>query len=336
VGCLRRNCKNRMRKMIVGVVRDGSICLLVFLASFLSPRSGWAAEQYYDLGGPCRDQPGMNLQEIHTAEQSGSWDRVVELEKALVRGGCRIQYRWYELANALLEAHRQTEAVLVMQEMDSRGFDLNPSFIGKDHPEVEKFMGGQVFRASPVGMKIEQLERLSNERRIRFREALKMLPSNQRPPRNYIARDACPFECCRFGDWTVLQDTVLVATPGSKRLVGKATKGSSAVGLTGEVHLTPEPVVVVVDGELPRDTIAFVLDYLGEGVGHVYTRGKIVTTSFGYAEYCLRPSESCWGETLLPLDEQKKRVWWVKVRLANGLTGWTDKADNFGHKDACG
>jgi hypothetical protein len=77
----------------------------------------------------------------------------------------------------------------------------------------------------------------------------------------------------------------LVSGPGSSRVVGRARKGSRAVGLTGEVHLRPEPVVVLTapesDGvltadELPKNSIAFILDYVGEGYGHVYTRGKVV------------------------------------------------------------
>lgn len=166
---------------------------------------------------------------------------------------------------------------------------------------------------------------------------LKTLPPDQRPPENYVARGACPFECCRYGNWSILEDTDLVATPGSKRIVGKGKKGGRAVGLTGEVHVRPEPVVVLMDGDLPKDSIAFVLDYQGEGYGHVYTRGKVVTAfTVGYADYCFRLSASCWGETLVPSNEHKAPVWWVKVRLANGLIGWTDKADSFGDKDACG
>jgi hypothetical protein len=38
----------------------------------------------------------------------------------------------------------------------------------------------------------------------------------------------------------------------------------------------------------------------------------------------------------VPPSERKDPVWWVKVRLPNGVTGWTDKPDHFGNKDACG
>ncbi|QNI30726.1 hypothetical protein H7849_16525 [Alloacidobacterium dinghuense] len=172
------------------------------------------------------------------------------------------------------------------------------------------------------------------------------MPASEKPPDNYVAKGTCPFECCRYGNWTVLEDTDLVASPGSSRVVGRAMKGSRAFGLTGEVHLRPEPVVVLTapesDGvltadELPKNSIAFILDYVGEGYSHVYTRGKVVEveTHLSYAKYCFHPSESCWGETLWPSNERKEQIWWVKVRLPNGIVGWTDKTNNFGDKDAC-
>jgi hypothetical protein len=331
-----REVRKSMRRVIASAILIASIFRAVSLIGVPSPRSAWAAERY-DLGGPCSPvvYPGT-LSQIREAKKSGSWDRVIELAKLNVRDGCSIEYRWRELANALLEARRQTEALQAIQEMDSRGFDLSPSMIGREHEKLKDFMETQLFKTSPIGMKLEQLKRISDERRARYREALKGLPPDQKPPENYVAKGVCPFECCRYGNWPVLKDTDLVASPESKRVVGKAMKGSRAVGLTGEVHLKPEPVVVLVDGDLPKDSIAFVLDYVGEGFGHVYTRGRVVEVSLGYADYCFRLSESCWGETLLPSSERKGQVWWVKVRLASGVTGWTDKADSFGDKDACG
>jgi len=326
-----------MRSLIAGAILIASIFLVVLPGGSLSPLSGSAAEAHYDLGGPCEDAADLRaFSQLRDAKKTGAWDRAVELAKLNVRGGCAIEYRWRELATTLLEAHRQPEALRVLQEMESRGFDLNPSRIGREHDELTKFMGTPLFIATPIGTKLEQLKRTSDERRARYRELLTRLPPDERPPENYIAKGVCPFECCRYGNWTVLKDTDLVASPESKRVVGKAMKGRRAVGLTGEVHLKPEPVVVLVDGDLPKDSIAFVLDYVGEGFGHVYTRGKVVVALLGYADYCFRPSESCWGEALLPSSERKERVWWVKVRLANGVIGWTDKADNFGGKDACG
>lgn len=99
---------------------------LVFLVSFAVPRSEAPAQQSFSLGGPCVDYPYSGQREIEDAKKNGSWDQLIELEKRNVRSGCAIESRWYDLVTALLKAHRDTEAVQVLQEMDSRGLDLNP------------------------------------------------------------------------------------------------------------------------------------------------------------------------------------------------------------------
>jgi pentatricopeptide repeat protein len=269
------------------------------------------------------------------AKNAGDWSRVVELERTSVRGMCSNQFRWYELISALLQAHRDKEALAVFEEMRARGFDLNPSLPDLTQPDVREFMDSAAFRASPVGIEIARLKRLSDARRARFREALANLPPAQRPPDHYVARDVCPFECCHYGEWTASEDTNLFDAPGSSRVVAKVAKGTRVAALTGEVHLTPEPVVVL-GGELPKDTIAFILDYQGEGYSHVYSRGRILSLFSGVADYCLRVSDACWGERLAPEVHGPEPVWWVKVRLANGTIGWTDKPDHFDGKDGCG
>ena len=81
----------------------------------------------------------------------------------------------------------------------------------------------------------------------------------------------------------------------------------------------------------------FALDYHGEGFGSVYSHGNILETEFSFVDYCFNSSkERCWGEYLLPPNERPQPVWWVNIALPDGKTGWTDKADSFGHKDACG
>jgi hypothetical protein len=296
----------------------------------------FAADQSYDLGGPCSPVQGPGaFAQMLAAKKSGDWNRIIDLQKQSVREGCGIQYRWEELAQVLIDAHREAEAVKVMEEMDERGFEVNPSLIERTHPDLVKFMTRPVFRTSPIGKKVEALKAASERRRARARGLLEAL--TQRPPENYIAKNACPFECCTFREWTVEQDTDLVAAPGSTQMVGKARKGSQVKGLTGEVHLTPEPVYVVWPGAgIPQDTIAFVLDNQGEGFANVWTRGKIVSVFVGVAKYCFHPSESCWGEEIAPEATRRKPVWWVKVRLANGVVGWTDHHEHFGNMDACG
>jgi hypothetical protein len=321
-------------------------CLIVLCADLVLASPASTGQERYDLGGPCKDQPNSFVYEIQDAEKAHEWDRAVVLAKKDVRGGCNIEFRWDGLVNALLGAHRSAEASSVLQEMNARSFDVELAPLGEDFPEIVKFIESKEFGASPLGLKIRRLENISDERRIKFQEALSRMPASEKPPDNYIAKGVCPFECCRYGKWTVLEDTDLVFSPGSSRVVGRARKGSRAVGLTGEVHLRPEPVVVLTapeaDGvltadELPENSIAFILDYAGEGYSHVYTQGKVVVvqTHLSYAKYCYRASKNCWGETLWPTKEKKEQIWWVKVRLPNGIVGWTDKTNNFGGTDSC-
>jgi hypothetical protein len=321
-------------------------CMIVLCADLVLASPASTGQERYDLGGPCKNQPSSLVYEVQDAEKAREWDRAVVLAKEDVRGGCNIEFRWDGLVNALLSAHRSVEASSVLQEMDARGFDLDLAVLGEYFPEIVKFIESKEFGASPLGLKIRRLENISDERRIKFQEALSRMPASEKPPDNYIAKGVCPFECCRYGNWTVLEDTDLVSGPGSSRVVGRARKGSRAVGLTGEVHLRPVPVVVLsapeADGaltadELPKNSIAFILDNVGEGYGHVYTRGKVVVvqTHLSYAKYCYRPSEDCWAETLLPPKERKEQIWWVKVRLPSGIVGWTDKKNNFGGNDGC-
>jgi hypothetical protein len=74
-----------------------------------------------------------------------------------------------------------------------------------------------------------------------------------------------------------MQDVDLVAAAGDTRVVGRATKGSRVDTRTGEVHLRPEPVLVLlqVNGGPPKDSIASAPDYQGEGYRHIYTPGKV-------------------------------------------------------------
>lgn len=341
------NLWQAVRKVVYARATTVSVaCLIVLCADLVLACPAATGQERYDLGGPCKDQPSWRIKETEDAERAREWDRAVLLEKETVRGGCNISYRWYRLVNALLSAHRSAEASSALEEMDSRGFDVELAFLGEDFPEIVKFIESKEFGTSPLGLKMRRLENISDERRIKFQEALSRMPASEKPPDNYIAKGACPFECCRYGNWTVLENTDLVSSPDSSRVVGRARKGSRAFGLTGEVHLRPEPVVVLTapepDGvltadELPKNSIAFILDYVGEGYGHVYTQGKVVVvqTHLSYAKYCYRFSENCWGETLLPSKERKEQIWWVKVRLPNGIAGWTDKTNNFGDKDAC-
>lgn len=147
------------------------IVLIVIAMAWLRPGIGGADDAQYDLGGPCSDSrtPGAVLQ-IRTAERAGEWDRVVDLEKQNVRGGCGIANRWFGLANALVQAHHENEAIRVLAEMDSRGFDLSPSQIGAEHQALRQFMertGVQVLACGSKGGGVQEVIRCATAARPR-------------------------------------------------------------------------------------------------------------------------------------------------------------------------
>jgi hypothetical protein len=160
-------------KVVYARVTLVPVACLIFLCADLGlayPAS--TGQERYDLGGPCVDQPSMHGKEIQDAERAREWDRAVVLANEEVRAGCKSEYRWEKLVNALLSAHRSAEASRVLQEMDARGFDLNLAVLGEEFPEIVKFMASKEFGASPLGSKFKPLENISDERRIKFQEAL--------------------------------------------------------------------------------------------------------------------------------------------------------------------
>jgi hypothetical protein len=135
--------------------------------------------------------------------------------------------------------------------------------------------------------------------------------------------------------------TVAYARPDKRsRRVGTFKAGSRVVGLTGEVRTAPGKFVILRAHERykPGDVL-WVYTPLGEGFYKVWFKGRMYDEEL---EYMTGPYErsipgceetpECWGK----LEKEVQSEWWVKVRSAEGWVGWTDRADNFDDKDACG
>jgi hypothetical protein len=125
--------------------------------------------------------------------------------------------------------------------------------------------------------------------------------------------------------------------------VERASKGDRVEALTGEVHLRPLPVRVRFSSPYgftaPEGSIVYLLDYLGEGSGHVWINGKIVDSEIvAVQEHCTFPGVECWGEFVAGEDARTRSdaVWSVKVKLRSGAAGWTRDAGHFGGIDKCG
>jgi len=148
----------------------------------------------------------------------------------------------------------------------------------------------------------------------------------------YVDKGACPFECCTYRDWGAEKEIMLYAEPRIKSsVVGVVQKGARVKAKTGEVHTKPGKLIVRRDTASFREgEILWVYTYLGEGVFKIWHQGKFIEDQidFNYR----KPSPDDWGYFAV----KPKSVWWVRVRTAAGLEGWTKQVDDFSNKDACG
>ncbi|MEK7745045.1 MAG: pentatricopeptide repeat-containing protein [Elusimicrobiota bacterium] len=291
----------------------------------------------YDLGGPCaylaigEDRLSSDIRE---AEKKGDWVGAVELQRRFVRNQCDIEYRWHSLVDVLIKAGKRAEAVDILDEMDRRGFEIKPSRMESEGSQ--RFLSTPEFAGSDAGKRIRKKLDAVGSRRREFQKKASRIPAGERPPTEYVAKGVCPFECCTYRTWDVLEDTELLDSPNGKKVVGKAVKGGAVDGLMGEVHLEPRPMAVVFDNPpFVKGDIFFLLDPMGEGFSHYWLKGKVGEAEISSDEYCLQPGDSCWAEDVFPDKQEKEQSWWIKIRLRDGSEGWTDKAENFGNMDSC-
>ena len=166
----------------------------------------------------------------------------------------------------------------------------------------------------------------------------------------FVDQGACPFECCVYRTWTVLMDTVLYESEEFGTVAAVAPAGELVEGVSGAVYTKPVPVEVTHEHSpiIPggREAVGerfYLLTYLGEGFNRVWFKGRLFDVSIApmltHVPHrfvsCDKPSFHCWWY-IAPEHRRRQSAWHVKVRLHDGVEGWTDQADNFGNKDACG
>lgn len=302
------------------------------------------------LSGPCLGEDRTALADIqewnrlvsrHAEElRRGDRETAVALAKKIVRSRCSNEHWWLKLAESLAELNRPEEAIHTLEALYGRKSNAVDARIRDPDSPLHRLLSLGVYRSSHLASELASDRRALEKRRNAARAKLAIGP---RPPLAYVAREACPFECCGFGPWSVLEDTKLLDRPGGNRVVGRAVKQQRVLGLTGEVHLHPLPVIMRFSSregpQAKAGSVVYLLDYLGEGYGHVWIRGKIVESEISSVlENCAFPSPACWGEFVNPHDagRQRKGIWWVKVKIPSGTVGWTDQADHFGEIDRCG
>jgi len=166
-------------------------------------------------------------------------------------------------------------------------------------------------------------------------------PTKADPPAlPVIDYNACPFEGCTFGEWTVAKDTPLFDSwkPG-RAAQGKLSKGEKVTGLTG-VHITNKPDAIRVLADIPQlslkrgDTI-FRYMYVGEGFADIWANGKWMKET-DCTFIVEKDSSGCQRDCKAEVIEEGNKEWWVQVRTKSGLVAWAKADDNFEGMDSLG
>ena len=296
------------------------------------------------LGSPDWPSYKQKLQELRQLLAEGQLAAGIELQREIADLQCHNHFQRYYLAELLIQAGRIEESVAVLAELYALGVNDLEKRLATESGPFAGLRESLVFQESDLAREIESKRKTGEARRVAFRSRLATLGPTDRPSDSYVAEGACPFECCSYRKWSVLEDTPLVAMPGSRERVALARKDTHVQGLTGEVHVVPVPVGVVYPepaysptASIPKGAIVFLLDHLGEGIGRVWYKGQVheMSTSGEVQEHCPHPGDGCWGEALNAGALMREADWWVKVRLEDGSEGWT-RDIHFGDIDACG
>jgi len=154
--------------------------------------------------------------------------------------------------------------------------------------------------------------------------------------------NACPFECCTYGDWTPTGDVPLRARPSQGEVVARVIPPAETFTAdSGFVRITGVSLVAVTDSVAPEgppqptlvpgDTLV-VLDYVGEGYWRVWDGERV------------RELSGFWGAEVFPVrgellgGERYAREWWVHATTRAGERGWfnADSVARLRGVDACG
>lgn len=149
--------------------------------------------------------------------------------------------------------------------------------------------------------------------------------------------NACPFEGCQFGTWTVRKAVKVYSTwRNNRRQIATLPEGEKVTALTGvNIVIHPGKGVFTRDVQMygaKRGDVAYTYNYCGEGAIDVWTHGRFIRCAeLMFSEKsgwgCQR---DCDGRYL----ELGKFEWWANIRMENGKTGWVLVSDNFDGTDA--
>ena len=151
-----------------------------------------------------------------------------------------------------------------------------------------------------------------------------------RPDLPYFDWNACPFEGCAYKQWTARESIPVYDTwKENRKIIAQLKDGDKVVATTGVV-ITYKPGRVRMDRDLPenklkRGDVILTYTYRGEGNFAVWFNGTF------YSEFDLTfaswPDEKDCRDCVATFVDKGKNVWWAKVRLKSGQTGWVNMND---------
>ena len=145
----------------------------------------------------------------------------------------------------------------------------------------------------------------------------------------FVVENACPFEGCTFGKWTVLKDTTVFQRPEKKSpIVGTLKAGTSVSVVSGIEYVTPGKAIVIGkpyshEKIIDPDEEILILNYQGEGRSQVFHNGQLFITKI--ARKKSRCSDnSNWRYCWVKVIQEPISIWWVEVKNM----GWVSMEQN--------
>jgi hypothetical protein len=151
---------------------------------------------------------------------------------------------------------------------------------------------------------------------------------------------ACPFEGCVYREWIARRVTpVFKDRDRSSSILFELRRGDKVQAITGIV-VTQKPGVVRFTRAWRRlaqpGDLLYLLTYRGEGHTKAGLKGRFFD-NLDASDFLNAACETTPNKCPAELIERPTRSWWVQVRNASGLVGWTDRpSEDFANKDALG
>lgn len=134
----------------------------------------------------------------------------------------------------------------------------------------------------------------------------------------YIVHGVCPFECCKYGNWTMLRGGPLRSEPSrTADSVGSVAPGAAVHTDEGVMVLHPPGVAVIVPDSSTRnmsgasvgDTVE-VISYTGAKVARVRSNGQELELAWSGLRMMREPQQRWWVHMTDPSTSQEG---WLQV-----------------------